>query len=215
MENQEKIDDKQEFKGRNLEDVISLAEHVLKIPRTQFSYEIVAEKTKLFGIKTKEIVIRAWPKTAKDTEPVTRFLDGLLAQYPLDIKYHTRRNHDILFIIFEGKDKSLLLQKDGALLLAFQHILNKVSPQKVQADCDFFRKHKEQELQDYVQHVAQRVRESGRKEMLDPMNPYERRLVHIAVNKIPGISTESIGEGFLKKVKLYPSKGRPRQKRYS
>jgi len=215
MENQEKIDDKQEFKGRNLEDVISLAEHVLKIPRTQFSYEIVAEKTKLFGIKTKEIVIRAWPKTAKDTEPVTRFLDGLLAQYPLDIKYHTRRNHDILFIIFEGKDKSLLLQKDGALLLAFQHILNKVSPQKVQADCDFFRKHKEQELQDYVQHVAQRVRESGRKEMLDPMNPYERRLVHIAVNKIPGISTESIGEGFLKKVKLYPSKGRPRQKLYS
>ncbi len=215
MENQEKIDDKQEFKGRNLEDVISLAEHVLKIPRTQFSYEIVAEKTKLFGIKTKEIVIRAWPKTAKDTEPVTRFLDGLLAQYPLDIKYHTRRNHDILFIIFEGKDKSLLLQKDGALLLAFQHILNKVSPQKVQADCDFFRKRKEQELQDYVQHVAQRVRESGRKEMLDPMNPYERRLVHIAVNKIPGISTESIGEGFLKKVKLYPSKGRPRQKRYS
>lgn len=215
MENQEKNDDKQEFKGRNLEDVISLAEHVLKIPRTQFNYEIVAEKTKLFGIKTKEIVIRAWPKTAKDTEPVTRFLDGLLAQYPLDIKYHTRRNHDILFIIFEGKDKSLLLQKDGALLLAFQHILNKVSPQKVQADCDFFRKRKEQELQDYVQHVAQRVRESGRKEMLDPMNPYERRLVHIAVNKIPGISTESIGEGFLKKVKLYPSKGRPRQKRYS
>jgi spoIIIJ-associated protein len=215
MENQEKNDDKQEFKGRNLEDVISLAEHVLKIPRTQFNYEIVAEKTKLFGIKTKEIVIRAWPKTAKDTEPVTRFLDGLLAQYPLDIKYHTRRNHDILFIIFEGKDKSLLLQKDGALLLAFQHILNKVSPQKVQADCDFFRKRKEQELQDYVQHVAQRVRESGRKEMLDPMNPYERRLVHIAVNKIPGISTESIGEGFLKKVKLYPSKGRPRQKDYS
>lgn len=215
MENQEKNDDKQEYKGRNLEDVISLAEHVLKIPRTQFNYEIVAEKTKLFGIKTKEIVIRAWPKTAKDTEPVTRFLDGLLAQYPLDIKYHTRRNHDILFIIFEGKDKSLLLQKDGALLLAFQHILNKVSPQKVQADCDFFRKRKEQELQDYVQHVAQRVRESGRKEMLDPMNPYERRLVHIAVNKIPGISTESIGEGFLKKVKLYPSKGRPRQKQYS
>ncbi len=215
MENQEKNDDKQEFKGRNLEDVISLAEHVLKIPRTQFNYEIVAEKTRLFGIKTKEIVIRAWPKTAQDTEPVTRFLDNLLAQYPLDIKYHTRRNHDILFIIFEGKDKSLLLQKDGALLLAFQHILNKVSPQKVQADCDFFRKRKEQELQDYVQHVAQRVRESGRKEMLDPMNPYERRLVHIAVNKIPGISTESVGEGFIKKVKLYPTKGRPQQKRYS
>ncbi len=215
MENQEKNDDKQEFKGRNLEDVISLAEHVLKIERTQFNYEIVAEKTKLFGIKTKEIVIRAWPKTAKDSEPATRFLDDLLAQYPLDIKYHTRRNHDILFVIFEGKDKQFLLQKDGALLLAFQHILNKVSPQKVQADCDFFRKRKERELKDYVNNVARRVRESGRKETLDPMNPYERRLVHIAVNQIPGISTESIGEGFLKKVKVYPTKGRPKQNSYS
>jgi spoIIIJ-associated protein len=215
MENQEINDDKQEFKGRNLEDVISLAEHVLKIPRTQFNYEIVAEKTKLFGIKTKEIVIRAWPKTAIDSEPATRFLDELLEKCPLDLKYHTKKNHDILFIIFEGRDKSLLTQKDGALLLAFQHILNKVSPQKVQTDCDFFRKRKERELKDYVQHVAQRVRESGRKEMLDPMNPYERRLVHITVNQIPGIATESIGEGFLKKVKVYPSKGPPQQKSYS
>jgi spoIIIJ-associated protein len=215
MENQKNNTDKQEFKGRNLEDVISLAEHVLKIPRTLFSYEIVAEKTKLFGIKTKEIVIRAWPKTEKDAEPATRFLDDLLAKYPLDIKYHTRRNHDILFIIFEGKDKHLLLQKDGALLLAFQHILNKVSPQKVQADCDFFRKRKERELKDYVQHVAQRVRKSGHREMLDPMNPYERRLVHITVNQIPGLSTESIGEGFLKKVKVYPNKGRAKQRSFS
>jgi len=215
MENQEKNDDKQEFKGRHLEDVISLAEHVLKIPRTQFNYEIVAEKTKLFGIKTKEIVIRAWPKISIDSEPATRFLDELLEKYPLDLKYHTKKNLDILFIIFEGRDKSLLTQKDGALLLAFQHILNKVSPQKVQVDCDFFRKRKERELKDYVQHVARRVRESGRKEMLDPMNPYERRLVHITVNQIPGIATESIGEGFLKKVKLYPSKGHPKQKSYS
>jgi spoIIIJ-associated protein len=209
MEKQEKNpdSDKQEFTGRNLEDTISHAEHILKIPRTQFNYEIVAEKTKLFGIKTKEIVIRAWPKTASDEDPALRFLDGLLELYPLDIKYTTRRNHDILFIIFEGRDKTLLLQKDGALLLAFQHILNKISPLKVQTDCDFFRKRKERELKEYVRHVARRVRQSGRKELLDPMNPYERRLVHIAVNQIPGIATESIGEGFLKKVKVYPTKG--------
>ncbi len=207
MPNEEQNSDIQEFKGRNLEDVISLAEHILKIPRSQFNYEIVAEKTKLFGIKTKEIVIRAWPKTAMGEDPVTRFLNAFLEKFPLEITYITKRNHDILFIIFEGKDKHILLQKDGALLLAFQHVLNKISDQKVQTDCDFFRKRKERELRDYVQHVARRVRESGRKELLDPMNPYERRLVHIAVNQIQGISTESIGEGFLKKVKVYPSKG--------
>jgi len=213
MPNEEKNNDKQEFSGRNLEDTISHAEHILKIPRTQFNYEIVAEKTKLFGIKTKEIVIRAWPKKASEEDPALQFLSRLLERYPLELSYTTRRNHDILFIIFEGRDKNLLLQKDGALLLAFQHILNKISPLKVQTDCDFFRKRKERELRDYVKHVARRVRQSGRKELLDPMNPYERRLVHIAVNQIPGIATESIGEGFLKKVKVYPTK-EPKGKPY-
>ena len=112
----------------------------------------------------------------------------------------------MLYIIFDGPDKALLLQKDGALLLAFQHILNKMSPQKIQTDCDFFRKRKERELRDYVKHVARRVQDSGRNETLDLMNPYERRLVHIAVNQISGISTESIGEGFLKKVRVFATR---------
>jgi len=207
MPNEEQNNDAQEFKGRNLEDVISHAEHVLKIPRSKFNYEIVAEKTKLFGIKTKEIVIRAWPKKAAEKDAATRFLDTFLEKFPMEITYFTKLNRDILYIIFEGKDKSVLLQKDGALLLAFQHILNKISDQKVQTDCDFFRKRKERELRNQVLHVARRVRESGRKELLDPMNPYERRLVHIAVNQVQGISTESIGDGFLKKVTVYPTKG--------
>jgi spoIIIJ-associated protein len=206
MENEEKNNEKQEFLGRNLEDAISHAEHVMKIPRTHFNYEIVAEKTKLFGIKTKEIVIRVWPKKAGEEHAATKFLDTLLAKYPLDIRYYTKKSQDMLYVIFDGPDKGLLLQKDGALLLAFQHILNKMSSQKVQTDCDFFRKRKERELKDYVKHVARRVQETGRNETLDPMNPYERRLVHIAVNQIPGISTESIGEGFLKKVRVYTTR---------
>lgn len=209
MEKEEKNNQKQEFTGRNLEDVLSHAEHELKIPRSQFNYEIVTEKTKLFGIKSKEIVIRAWPKAEEKDHPAIKFLDELLTLFPLDICFYTKKSNEMLLIIFEGPDKNLLLQKDGTLLSAFQHLLNKVSPQKIQADCDFYRKRKERELKDYIQHVARRVRESGRNEILDLMNPYERRLVHVAVNQIPGISTESVGEGFLKKVKVYSTKNTP------
>ena len=116
----------------------------------------------------------------------------------------------MLYIIFDGDDKGLLLQKDGALLLAFQHILNKMSPQKIQADCDFFRKRKERELKDYVKHVARRgFRNPAVMRLWILMNPYERRLVHIAVNQIPGFSTESMGEGFLKKVRVYATRKEP------
>ena len=208
MEKEEKNSERQEFKGRNLEDVISHAEHILKIPRSQFNYEIVAEKTKLFGTKTKEIVITAWPKKQSKENFEKDFLDPLLKLLPLDIQYAIKRKDDIITLIFEGPDKLVLLQKEGELLLAFQHILNKVSSHKVQADCDFFRKRKERELKDYVKHVADRVRKSGQNEVLDPMNPYERRLVHVTINHISGISTESIGNGFLKRVKIFQMQGK-------
>lgn len=206
MEKEEKNNQKQEFKGRNLEEVIDLAEHALKLPRSKFNYEIVTEKTKLFGMKSKEIVIRAWPKIDLEESSVTEFLDKLLSLFPLDINCQVKRKNDMIYCIFEGKDKYLLLRKDGSLLLAFQHLLNKIAPQKIQTDCDFYRKRKERELSQYVQQIARQVHETGKNEILDLMNPYERRIVHIAANQIPGITTESIGEGFLKRVKIYTSK---------
>jgi len=71
-------------------------------------------------------------------------------------------------------------------------------------DCEFFRKRKEKNLREYAQKVARQVHESGRNEILDLMNPYERRIVHIAVNQVPGITSESLGDGFLKRVKIFP-----------
>jgi spoIIIJ-associated protein len=202
MEN-EKSEQIPEFKGKNLEEALGHAEHVLKMPRDKFMYEIVTEKTKLFGIRGKEIVIRAWPKKELDAGPITSFLDQLLPHFPLELNYQVKKKNETIYLIFDGEDKSLLLRKDGALLLAFQHILNKISPHKVQVDCEFYRRRKEKRLKEFAQQVAQQVSDSGKNEILDLMNPYERRIVHIAVNQVPGITSESIGEGFLKRVKIY------------
>ncbi len=204
MEKEEKNNQEQEFKGKNLEEVISHAEHTLKLPREEINYEIVAEKTKLFGIKSKEIVIRAWPKTKAEEDPVAEFLDKLIGMIPLSLNFHIKKKNDITHVIFEGKDKHLLLRREAALLLALQHIINKIYTHKIQVDCDFYRKRKERKLREYAQNVAQHVSETGKNEILEMMNPYERRIIHLAVNQIPGISSESIGEGFLKRVKIYP-----------
>lgn len=214
MENQEKNDQSgdqlQEFKGKNLEEAIGHAEHILKIPRSELNYEIVTEKTKLFGM-SKEIVIRAWAKIEAEENAVSNFLEKLLPVFPLEISYQIKKKNGFVFVIFDGEDKQLLLWKDGALLLALQHVLNKISSQKVQVDCEFFRKRKEKRLRDYAQQVARQVYETGRNEILDLMNPYERRIVHIAVNQVPGITSESLGDGFLKRVKIFPvgKTGRP------
>jgi spoIIIJ-associated protein len=216
METEQKSDkpelteDGQEFKGKSLEDAVSYAEHVLKTPREEFNYEIVAEKTRLFGIKSKEIVIRVWPKRAAGGDKVEVFLESLKKVFPLELSFQLRRKSDILFVIFSGEDKSLLLRKEGALLLALQHVLNKISDQKVQVDCDFFRKKKEKKLWEYAQQVARQVQGSGRNEVLDLMNPYERRIIHLAANQVNGVTTESLGDGFLKRVKIFPVNKSPR-----
>jgi len=203
MENQEKSEPLQEYKGKNLEDAILHAEHKLKLQRTEFNYEVVTEKTRLFGI-SKEVVIRAWPKKPVDEDPVSAFLTGLTKVFPLEIGYRVQRRNGFLFVIFDGPDKQLLLWKDGQLLLALQHVLNKISGEKVQVDCEFFRKRKEKKIHEYAFQAAQHVHQTGRNEILELMNPYERRIVHIAVNQVPGITSESLGDGFLKRVKIFP-----------
>jgi len=195
----------QEFKGKSLEDAVSYAEHILKTPREEFNYEIVAEKTKLFGIKCKEIVIRVWPKKAPEQDKVGQFLEGLMKVFPLELTYQLGKKNDILFVIFSGEDRHMLLRQEGSLLLALQHVLNKLSDQKVQVDCDFFRKKKEKKLWEYAQQVARQVQNTGRNETLDLMNPYERRIIHLAANQVNGITTESLGDGFLKRVKICPA----------
>jgi spoIIIJ-associated protein len=192
-----------EFTGRNLEDAVSLAEHRLKIPREKFNYEIVTEKTRLFGLGGREIVIRAWPKGAAEEDAVERFLANLMVQFPLEISYQVKKRPDIVFVVFDGPDKAMLLRNDGSLLLALQHVLNKISPVKVQADCEFYRRRKEKKLREYAQKTAQQVSATGREEILELMNPYERRIIHIVANQVPGITSESQGEGFLKKVKIF------------
>jgi spoIIIJ-associated protein len=210
MAKEEKNNQEKEFKGKNLDEVIGHAEHVLKLPRSKINYEIVTEKTKLFGRKSKEIVIRAWPREEAEENPVAKFLDKVLSLLPLEISYQLKRKNNMVYLIFEGEDKHFLLRKDGSLLHAFQHILNKISPQKVQADCEFYRKRKEKQLREYAQHIAHHVHETGKDEILDMMNPYERRIVHIAVNQVSGTTTESIGNGFLKRIKIVPVKSEPK-----
>jgi len=209
MENENKpesgqpVDESQEYKGRNLEEAVSLAEHRLKLPREKFNYEIVTEKTRLFGLKSKEIVIRAWAKDEEAENAVDLFLERLMPHFPLEISYQIKKRPDVVFVIFDGPDKTILLRNDGALLLALQHVLNKISPVKVQVDCEFYRRRKEKKLKDYAQKVARHVSETGRDEVLELMNPYERRIIHIVANQVPGVTSESLGDGFLKKVKIF------------
>lgn len=195
-----------EFKGKNLEEVIKSAERYFKQKRANIEYKVIAEKTRLLGIKSREIVIQAWVKSNQKCPEITEFLNKLLSVFPLKLDCYVHEKEDIINLIFNGQDKHFLLRKEASLLNSFQHLLNKIfssQSKKIQVDCDNYRKRRERKIIQLAEKAAERVSHTGRKEILGLMNPYERRIVHLRINQIPGVSSESQGQGFLKKVIIY------------
>ena len=65
-----------------------------------------------------------------------------------------------------------------------------------------YRKGKDVELRQMAKYLAQKARETGADQQLGPLNPYERRIVHLAAAEVPGVATESIGDAFSKTVHI-------------
>ena len=109
-----------------------------------------------------------------------------------------------------GEDKDLLLEGNGRCLSALELILNNAfrhrlpSGHKVRVDAGDFRARREDELADLAYQVAHSAKEAGSTQETQPLNPYERRLVHLALAEDPDITTRSRGSGFLKNVQVIP-----------
>jgi spoIIIJ-associated protein len=74
--------------------------------------------------------------------------------------------------------------------------------QRVFVDALDYRKGKDVELKQMAKLLAEKVKQTGVDQQIGPLNPYERRLVHIAVAEVAGVSTESVGDAFSKTVYL-------------
>ena len=135
------------------------------------------------------------------------FLDAM----NLSLSASVTERDDHFSLEFSGQDSYLLLERKGAVLDALQLLLGKVAEtrlsldKRLAIDCQGYRRGLEQQLVDAARVAAAQVRSSRQPIELDPMNPYERRLVHIALQEEEGISTESVGEGFIKTIVISPA----------
>ena len=111
----------------------------------------------------------------------------------------------------DGQDAWLMLEKKGAGLDALQLLLSKVAERKfgperrVVVDCQGHRRGRDQELEKLARATAEKVLRTSQPVELEPMNPYERRLVHLALTDAKGVATASVGEGFIKRVRISPA----------
>ena len=106
----------------------------------------------------------------------------------------------------EGEGSDAFLFQRGEGLRALQTIVNTAFRRqlgeegRVLVDCQGFRRDKAAELRQMAKFMAQKVLQSGTAQEMGPLNSYERRIVHMAVAEVPGVSSESIGDASVKKV---------------
>jgi len=107
-----------------------------------------------------------------------------------------------------GEEAELLARHRGEPIKALQHVVDMAfgrdlaDEKRIFIDALGYRKGKDLELRQMAKYLAEKAKETGADQQLGPLNPYERRIVHMAAAEIPGVYTESIGDAFTKTVTI-------------
>jgi spoIIIJ-associated protein len=140
------------------------------------------------------------------TTDITGFLQNVVAAMGMSLTTSVEETADGTRINLEGEDGGVLVRRGGEGLQALQHLVATAfrrqlgDDNRVVVDCNGFRKEKDLELKQMARYMAEKARSSGMPQEMGPLNPYERRIVHLAIAEDPGVTSESIGDAFMKTV---------------
>jgi spoIIIJ-associated protein len=140
------------------------------------------------------------------TTDITGFLQKVVAAMGMTLTTSVEETPDGTRINLEGEDGGVLVRRGGEGLQALQHLVATAfrrqlgDDNRVVVDCNGFRKEKDLELKQMARYMAEKARSSGMPQEMGPLNPYERRIVHLAIAEDPGVTSESIGDAFMKTV---------------
>jgi spoIIIJ-associated protein len=147
-----------------------------------------------------------------NTTPIVDFLNRVTAALGITATVTVEETSDGPRLNLTGEEAELLVRHRGEPLKALQHIVDSSYGRSLERDKRVFvdaleyRKGKDIELRNMARFLAGKAKDSGLDQQLGPLNPYERRIVHLAVAEIPGVSTESVGDAFSKTVHISAQK---------
>ena len=139
-------------------------------------------------------------------DEITAFVQSVTDKMGLHLTASIEEMPDGLRVNLDGEDGNLLIRRQGEALAALQHIVSAVyrhetiEGRRLVVDCLGYRKGTVAELRQMALFLGEKARTTGLAQEIGPLNPYERRIVHLAVAEIEGISSESIGDAFEKTV---------------
>jgi spoIIIJ-associated protein len=144
-------------------------------------------------------------------EQVVEFVAKVVKEMGLALDAEVETTSDGTRINLAGEGAEALLAKRGEGLQALQSIVDSafrkaLGDERLLIDCMDFRRGKDNELKKMAKFLAEKAMNSGVEQSIGPLNAYERRLVHLAVAEVPGVTSESIGDAAVKTVTITATK---------
>ncbi|MGN0171045.1 MAG: RNA-binding cell elongation regulator Jag/EloR [Lachnospiraceae bacterium] len=191
----------QEFTGKTVEDAITEALVSLGITSDQLEYEVVEKESKGFlGFGNKQAVINARRKFTPE-DIIKDFITKVTAAMDLTVRVEIKKEDDSTFNVeLFGDDMGILIGKRGQTLDSLQYLtnlaINKNSEEylKVKIDTENYRKRRKDTLENLAKNIAFKVKRTKKPVALEPMNPFERRVIHSALQQDRYVTTHSEGE---------------------
>src|SRR5687768_16961421 len=140
------------------------------------------------------------------TTQIADFVQRVVNAMGLELSARLEETDEGTRINLEGEDGGVLVRRSGEGLQALQHVVATAfrrqlgDDNRIVIDCNGFRKDKDAELRQMAHFMAEKARASSVPQEMGPLNPYERRIVHLAIAEDPTVTSESIGDAFMKTV---------------
>ena len=198
-----------EVSAKTVNEAITEACTKLGITSDKLDYQVIDEGSAGFlGIGSKPAVIKAGVKQLSVDENVKTFLNNVFAAMNMtvvvDVKYdEAEKNMDIEL---SGDEMGVLIGKRGQTLDSLQYLVSLVANKdsedyiRVKVDTENYRERRKETLENLAKNIAYKVKRTRRPVSLEPMNPYERRIIHSALQNDRYVTTHSEGEEPYRKV---------------
>jgi spoIIIJ-associated protein len=137
---------------------------------------------------------------------IVAYVQSLVDAMGMTLQARLEETPEAARINLDGDDGGFLIRGGGQGLQALQHLVATTfrkqlgDDNRIVVDCNGFRRDKDAEIRQMAHFVAEKARASGIPQEMGPLNPYERRIVHLAIAEDPTVSSESIGDAFMKTV---------------
>lgn len=192
-----------EVSAKNVDDAITEACQRLGATSDQIEYEILEKGSAGFlGIGSKNAVIKVRRKEVSVDEHIREFLNSVFAAMGMQVELLIDVNQEekVIDVELKGGDMGVLIGKRGQTLDSLQYLTNLAVNKKtedyykIKIDTEDYRKRRKETLENLARNIAYKVKRTKRAVSLEPMNPFERRVIHSALQNDKYVTTHSEGD---------------------